>query len=157
MRNLVMSLIAGAALLLIPAGTISAQSTQRITLIMGDFYYKPNRMTLQVGVPAEITLVNRGNKQHEFMVYTRPRPGMSGRRLHDWAEEQTYFKGMTVEVPTAPGVKAEYVRNVLVEVMVGAGKTAVLRFTPTRTGTFEMACLIKGHYEAGQKGTFVVR
>ena len=37
------------------------------------------------------------------------------------------------------------------------GKRAELKFTPTRKGTFELACHVEGHYEAGMKDVLVVK
>ncbi|MCL6552483.1 MAG: hypothetical protein K6W08_05095 [Firmicutes bacterium] len=148
-------------LVLVLAGPVTAGGRQKVTITMGEdlprMYFRPARVTLQAGVEAEIVLVNRGKVTHEFMVYAPPRPGTSREALHRWAEETNYFRGVEVKVEGG-GVEVE-AKDVL-EVEVAAGKSAEVKFTPRRTGTFEMACLIKDqvdHYEAGMKGTLVVR
>jgi uncharacterized cupredoxin-like copper-binding protein len=40
---------------------------------------------------------------------------------------------------------------------VGPGKTAEIIWTFNRSGEFEFACLIPGHYAAGMAGTVAVR
>jgi uncharacterized cupredoxin-like copper-binding protein len=45
----------------------------------------------------------------------------------------------------------------LVMITLAPGEQVVLRFSPTKKGTFEMGCHLPGHYEAGMKGTWVVR
>lgn len=39
---------------------------------------------------------------------------------------------------------------------VAPGKTGEIIWNFNRAGTFEFACLIAGHYEAGMRGTLVV-
>ena len=43
------------------------------------------------------------------------------------------------------------------EVELEKGKGATVLFTPSKKGTFEIGCHVEGHYEAGMKGTFVVK
>lgn len=145
--------LAGAvALVLIVTTATAGAAVQKITIVMREYSYSPSKVTLQVGVPTEITLVNRGKKPHEFMVYDRPMGGMM--MGHDYVQQTNYFRGVPV---TVQGGKARSKGGAVYEIEVAAGKTAVVKFTPTRKGTFEMACMIKGHYEEGQVGTLIVR
>ena len=137
-------------------GAVAGGAAQQIPITMRDFSYTPDRITLQAGVPVEITLVNRGKVKHEFIVYPMPKAGMSGIRLHEWAEDNSYFKGLQVVVE-GRGIEVERKGPSVVEIQVGAGKSAVVKFTPAKKGTFEFACLIDGHYEAGQKGSLTVK
>ncbi len=132
-------------------------AAQQITITMRDFSYTPDRITLEAGVPVEITLVNRGKVKHKFMVYPMPKAGMSGIRLHEWAEDNSYFKGLQVVVVEGRGIEVERKGPSVVEIQVGTGKAAVVKFAPAKKGTFEFACLIEGHYEAGQKGSLTVK
>lgn len=143
--------------LLVPAAAGGAP-VQKITVTMRDFSYTPDRVTLQAGVPVEITIVNKGKVGHEFMVYTRPKTGTSGMmKMHEWAEDNSYFRGLQVQVVEGPGIGVERKGQTVVEIKVGPGRSTVVRFTPVKKGTFEVACLIEGHYEAGQKGTITVQ
>ena len=132
--------------LLVPAAAGGAPA-QKITITMRDFSYTPDRVTLQVGVPVELTIVNKGKVGHGFMVYTRPKAGMNN----------SYFRGLQVQVVEGPGIEVERKGQTVVEIKVGPGRSTVVRFTPARKGTFEMACLNTGHYEAGQKGTLTIQ
>jgi uncharacterized cupredoxin-like copper-binding protein len=142
--------------LLVPAAAGGAPA-QKITITMRDFSYTPDRVTLQAGVLVDITLVNKGKVAHEFMVYTRPTAGMMMKKMHEWAEDKSYFRNLQVQVAEGPGIEVERKGQTVVEIKVGSGRSTVVRFTPARKGTFEMACLIEGHYEAGQKGTLTVQ
>ena len=147
--------IAAALLLTGPVlGSVSLGAAgQNGTITMRDFRYTPDRITVQAGIPVVLTLTNKGKVAHEFMVYDRPKP-MSLEMLQTWAERTSYFHGLTVD---ASGGKAIRAAGDLARLRVAAGKTATLKFTPVRKGTFEMACLIEDHYQAGQRGVFVVR
>lgn len=146
------------AVLLAPwlPGPVEGAEVQKITLTIRDFKYSPAKVTLRAGVPAEITITNKGKVKHEFMLHARPQPGMGGMAFHEWAENNSYFKGLDVVVEGS-GIQVERKGKNLVEVQIGAGKTAVVKFTPTKKGTFEYACLITGHYEQGQRGTLVIQ
>lgn len=144
------------ALLLILAGATTAggAAPQQITITMREFTYSPTKITLQASMPVAITLVNRGRKPHEFMVYDMPMGSSHMMVGHEWVEKTNYFKGMMVNVQ---GGRTRRRSGAFFEVEVAAGKTAVIAFTPAKKGTFEFACMIKGHYEAGQKGVLVVK
>lgn len=130
-------------------------SPQKVTITMREFGYSPSTITLQAGVPAEITLINRGKVAHEFMLYGKPKSMMMGGESgHEWVEKTNYFHMVNVAVT---GGRVERHRGDFMELTVAAGKSAVLRFTPTKKGTFEMGCMIKDHYEAGQHGTVIVK
>lgn len=144
-------------LLLLAMQVAWGATPQKITITMRDFSYSPSTITLQSGVPAEITLVNRGKVAHEFMIYDRPKSMsmmMGGESGHEWVEKTNYFHGVTV---TATGGKVNRHGGDFMELRVAAGKSATLKFTPVKKGTFEMGCMIEGHYEAGQHGTVIVK
>lgn len=152
MGKTVSILTLGAVLGALVTGAGAGATVQKVALTMRDFGYAPSKVTLQAGVPAEITIVNKGKVTHEFMLHTRP---MGGMPMHEWAEANSYFRGVKVIVGGS-GVEVRRHGANIYEINVGAGKTAVVKFTPTRKGAFEYACLIQGHYEQGMKGTLVV-
>lgn len=41
--------------------------------------------------------------------------------------------------------------------LLDPGKSHIVRFTPTRRGTFEFKCTVPGHAEVGMRGTITVR
>lgn len=135
------------------AGVAWGAAAQKVTIVMRDFSYTPAKVTLQAGVSAEITLVNKGKVAHEWMVYDTPMS--TGMEMgHEWVEKTNYFHMMPV---TASGGKVTRHSGDFMELQVAPGKSATLKFTPTRKGTFEMGCMIEGHYDAGQKGVLVVK
>jgi len=150
----------GAAIMLVTAMSLAsaawAATVQKVTITMRDFSYTPAKVTLQAGVPAEITLMNKGKVAHEWMVYDMPKQMdmMGGEMGHEWVEKTNYFHVMPV---TASGGKVTRHSGDFMELQVAPGKSATLKFTPTRKGTFEMGCMIEGHYDAGQKGVLVVK
>ena len=131
-----------------------APKKQEVAIQLTEFAFKPNKITLTKGVPVELKLANKGSVTHEFMVYAPPKAGMSMEDLEKWAEERSYFKDLEV---TVEGGGIEVVGEGIFEVEIEAGKTAEIKFTPTKAGTFEIGCHLPGHYEAGMKGTMVVK
>ncbi|MDR5694428.1 MAG: cupredoxin domain-containing protein [Armatimonadota bacterium] len=131
-----------------------APKKQEVTIQLTEFAFKPNKITLTKGVPAELKLSNKGSVTHEFMVYAPPKSGMSMEDVEKWAEDQSYFKDLEV---TVEGAGIEVVGKGIFEVEIEAGKSAEIKFTPTKAGTFEIGCHLPGHYEAGMKGTLVVK
>ena len=146
--------ILAAVLILLLPWSAGGATVQKLTLTMRDFKYTPAKVNLQVGVPAEITLINRGKVAHEFMIYDMPRQMSAMMMGHEWAEKTNFFRGHAAVVT---GGKTNMRGQDLFEVIVSPGKTATVKFTPARAGTFEFGCMIKGHYEAGQKGTLTIR
>lgn len=151
--------IAAAALLvtLMSLATVSwGAAAQKVTIVMRDFSYTPAKVTLQAGVPAELTFVNKGKLAHEWMVYDMPKGMgmMGGENGHAWVEKTNYFHMVSV---TAAGGKVTRHSGDFMELKVAAGTTATVTFTPARKGTFEMGCMIEDHYEAGQHGVLVVK
>lgn len=154
MRRAWVAVVALAAVVsLAGAGTASPRKIE-LTVILNEFSFSPKAITVALGKKVEITLVNRGKQPHEFMVYTMPKAGMNVREIHDWAEENPAFKDLEVEVEVA-GV--EVVAKQLLEIEIPAGGKASLTFTPDKKGTFEIGCMIAGHYEQGMKGTLTVK
>jgi len=151
--SLVVLLLLG---LLVPVADGGAPA-QKIAITMRDFSYTPDRVTLQAGVPVELTIVNKGKVGHGFMVHSRPKVGMSGTQMREGAEDNSYFRGLQVQVVEGAGIEVERKGQTVVEIKVGSGRSTVVRFTPVKKGTFAMACLIEGHYEAGQKGTLTIQ
>ncbi len=151
--------IAAAAMLvtfLSLTGVAWGAAAQKVTIVMRDFSYTPAKVTLQSGVPAELTFVNKGKLAHEWMVYDMPKGMgmMGGENGHAWVEKTSYFHMVPV---TAAGGKVTRHGGDFMELKVAAGATATVKFTPTKKGTFEMGCMIEDHYEAGQHGVLVVK
>ncbi len=134
--------------------TTGAPKGQKVTVTMNEYQFLPKTITLQAGIPVELTLVNKGKIEHEFTVYPAPKSAPE-----DWDEYEmanTYFKDMG-EVEVSYRGQGAVAGTRLFEVKVEQGKSAKIEFTPATKGTFEVACHIKGHYEAGMKATFVVK
>lgn len=146
-----------AALVLALAAAAGAAPVQKVTLTMRDFGYSPAKITLQSGVPAELRIVNAGKVTHEFMLYGMPKDMasmMGGEAGHEWVEKTNYFQGVQV---TTEGGTVKRKAGAFFELRVAAGKSATIRFTPVKKGTFEFGCMIADHYEAGQRGVLVVK
>ena len=132
----------------------SGAAKQKVNIVLSEMKFTPNKITVQAGTSVEFVLVNKGKQKHEFTVYSKPKAGLDADELEEWAEENSYFKGLELKVE---GGGIEVVGTNIFEVEIGAGKSAEAVFTPKQTGTFEIGCHVEGHYEKGMKGTLTVK
>lgn len=137
-----------------PTPVPAADPSRTPTVEMGEFYFKPDRLELPAGQTVELQLVNKGTVEHEFMV-GREVEKPEG-RAHGFHVD--FFAGIDVTWTVEKG-KVERDPMDGLEVVLEPGGKATLTFTvpADRTGEWEFACFVPGHYEAGQKGTLVVR
>lgn len=98
--------------------------------------FAPERIEVANGEQVQFVLRNGGELDHEFVIGTS-----EANRRH--AEEMASRPDMAHEDPNAE--------------RLGPKTSGVLRWQFTQAGTFEYACLIPGHREAGMVGTVVVR
>jgi uncharacterized cupredoxin-like copper-binding protein len=136
------------------SGAAAAPKAQKLTITMAEFKYSPKTITIRAGVPVELTVVNRGAVEHEFLVYTPPKTAPD-----DWDEyaiANTYFQDLG-EVEVVFRDRGAVAGTSLFEVELEKGRSATVLFTPAKKGTFEIGCHVEGHYEAGMKGTLIVK
>jgi len=113
-----------------------AQVTRTITLDMSDaMRFTPDRLTVQEGDTIRFSVRNRGRMLHEMVIGTPA-------ELAKHAALMARFPDMEHDEP--------YMTH------VDPGKTGEIVWNFNRAGSFEFACLIAGHYEAGMRGTITV-
>ena len=108
---------------------------ESITIDMAEMSFTPKDTVLKVGQPYVITVVNVGTEKHEFT-----------------AEE--FFT--TIAFRKAEDASGEFKGPAPLEVEVFAGKEIELFLIPTKAGTYDLGCMIKGHFEKGMFGTITV-
>lgn len=114
-----------------------ARSARRTIAIRmsDDMRFTPARIEVKQGETVRFRIHNAGKVMHEMVIGTR-------QELDAHAELMKKHPGMEHDEPymshVAPGKRGELVWNF------------------NRPGTFQFACLIPGHYEAGMVGTIVV-
>jgi len=113
-----------------------AQARRTITLDMTDtMRFTPDAITVQEGETVRFVVRNRGRMLHEMVIGTPD-------ELAKHAAMMARFPSMEHDAPYM--------------VHVDPGKTGEIVWTFNRAGSFEFACLIAGHYEAGMRGTITV-
>ena len=98
--------------------------------------FEPDRLDIQLGETLRIDIRNDGTMLHELVIGT-------AKELEAHAALMLKFPGMEHDEP--------YMAH------VGPGKSGRIVWHFNRAGTFEFACLIAGHYQAGMKGVIHVR
>ena len=96
-----------------------------------DMRFAPASIAVKRNETIRFIVTNKGNIKHEMVL------GTLG-ELREHAALMRKFPGMEHEDPNA--------------VTVEPGKTGTIVWQFTRAGSFDFACLVPGHFEAGMKG-----
>jgi uncharacterized cupredoxin-like copper-binding protein len=121
-----------------PGNPKRTSKTVMITMREGDgkMLFSPSRIEVRRGEQIKFVLTNAGYLDHEFMIATPEE-----NKKH--AELMQKYPDMEHDDPNGRTVKTKQKGEL------------IWRFT--KQGTFEFACLIPGHYEAGMYGAIVVK
>jgi len=137
MGKLRMLAAAGALVL---AACSSTPAAQEVRVEATEFAFGPATIEVTAGLPVTLTLANVGSVEHDLTVQEIP--------LAERSAAEGPMEGHTMSA------EAEQAQ---LHVAAPAGQPAELTFTPTQPGTYEFACSVPGHKEAGMIGTLVVR
>ncbi len=137
-KNILFAIVLALSLVLAACGG-NAEETTAITVTVNEFSFDPNPITVTAGTPVEITLVNKGSVEHDFVIETIPVKDVSTEGAMDSHEMSAGHQEFDLHTSTA------------------AGETSVLRFTPTQPGTYQIICSVPGHKEAGMIGELIVK
>ncbi|MDP1924089.1 MAG: cupredoxin family protein [Thiobacillus sp.] len=117
------------------AGT-PVQATRKVTLDMTDaMRFTPDTLTVKEDETMRFVVRNTGRMMHEMVIGT--------------SEELAKHAAMMAKFPNM-----EHDEGYMVHVDPGTTGEIIWHFN--RAGSFEFACLIAGHYEAGMRGTLTV-
>ncbi|MDR7521443.1 MAG: hypothetical protein QN168_03155 [Armatimonadota bacterium] len=166
-RLVIWAMVAGAILGL--TGQAAASHTgllfgasSRVTIAMREWAFAPAVVTVESGTAVDLVLENTGSVSHVFMVYPKPQAPPKGvGAWYDYVLARTYLQDMG-EILVHRRGDLVVTGTRIAEVGVEPGKRVTLTFTPTRRGTFEIGCHLAtggggSHYQAGMKGTLVVK
>ena len=113
------------------------QARRTVEVRMDDaMRFTPARIEVALGETVRFRVRNAGKVMHEFVIGTR-------QENEEHARLMVKFPNMEHDEPWMAHVPP--------------GRTGEIVWTFNRAGTFEFACLIAGHYQAGMVGTIVVR
>jgi uncharacterized cupredoxin-like copper-binding protein len=102
----------------------------------GTMSYAPDKIEVRAGEQIKFVLKNIGHLDHEFLL-----DSVENNAKHKLEMEKN--PEMEHDDPNGKRLKSN--------------QSTELLWKFTKKGTFEFACLIPGHYEAGMKGTVVVK
>lgn len=97
--------------------------------------FTPEKINVKLNETVKFVVMNNGKVLHEFVIGTQA-------ALTQHAKMMEKFPGMEHDSPYMAHVKS------------GAGGQVIWNFN--RSGEFEFACLLPGHFQSGMKGTIVV-
>lgn len=137
MRKFVFTVVLALAL---SACGANAQPANQVAVVVNEFSYTPNVITVKAGEPVELTLTNEGAIEHDFVI-----------EQIDVEDVSTTGSGMG-----SHHMGGEDHANYDLHISTSAGGTSVLKFTPSTPGRYKIICSVQGHYEAGMIGELVV-
>jgi uncharacterized cupredoxin-like copper-binding protein len=118
-----------------PAAVTAA--TRTVEIDMGDgMRFTPERIEIKQGDTVRFIARNHGQIKHEMVLGTIA-------ELKKHAALMLKFPEMEHDDPNA--------------VSVAPGKTGEFAWTFSKPGSFDFACLVPGHFEAGMKGRIIVK
>jgi uncharacterized cupredoxin-like copper-binding protein len=114
-----------------------AKATRTVAIDMSDrMRFDPPALSVKRGETVRFVVRNRGALLHEMVIGTP-------KDLADHAALMRKFPDMEHDAPYMTHVKP--------------GASGDIVWTFNRTGTFQFACLVAGHYEAGMTGRITVK
>ena len=117
----------------------SSQTVTEITLNATDFAYSPVSVTIPVGEPVVLTLVNSAVVEHDFVI---DKIATRVEMIQDSGSDAHHAHG------------AE--KNYDLHFSAWPGDTSEIRFTVSEPGTYTFYCSVAGHKEAGMLGELIV-
>ncbi len=112
------------------------QASRSIDLNMGDdMRFSPAHFSVKKGETLRLRVINKGQVMHEVVLGTKA-------SLAQHAQMMLKYPGM------------EHAEPYMAHVAPQKSEDLVWHFN--RAGSFDFACLIPGHYQAGMTGTFTV-
>ena len=117
------------------AGDAKAVTRTITEAMLDEMRFSVNKIEVKQGETVRFVLKNEGKIMHEFVIGTKP-------VLDEHAALMIKFPNMEHDEP--------YMAH------VPAGKTGEVIWTFNKPGTFDFACLIAGHYQAGMVGKIIV-
>jgi len=121
-----------------PWGIAGDRRTARHTVeirMSDDMRFTPSRIEVRLGETLRLVMRNSGAVLHELVIGTQ-------QELEEHAALMQKFPGMEHDEPYMAHVKP--------------GQTGEIVWTFNRSGEFDFACLIAGHFQAGMRGKFIV-
>jgi len=121
-----------------PGNPDDKSRTVEIVMKEGDgaMAFTPDRVEVKRGEQIHFIIKNAGELKHEFMLATLKENAAHGKLMEKFPDmEHDDPNGKTLE----------------------AGKSAEMFWKFTKVGTFEFACLVPGHHQAGMHGLIIVK
>ena len=118
----------------------AGEKSRTVEIVMkegdGEMSFTPNRVEVKRGEQIHFILKNEGELKHEFMLASLKENAEHGKLMEKFPDmEHDDPNGKTLD----------------------PGKSAEILWKFTKAGTFEYACLVPGHHQAGMHGVVIVK
>lgn len=120
-----------------PMGEPATKTTRTVAISMSDsMQYTPNVIHIKRGEAVTLAFKNDGQLKHEAVLGRLP-------ELKKHAEMMKMYPDMEHDDPKSISAKM--------------GETAYIKWKFTQSGTFYVACLMPGHFDAGMRASVIVK
>jgi len=127
-----------------PPSPADARRATEVQVTATEFKLEPNLITIAVGRPVRLTLVNKGAIEHDWEA-----EGLRATDVRVVSAPPNLAKGIADEV-------REKGERGIPHPWAGPGQQMVIEFTPLVPGSYDVACVVPGHKEAGMVAKLVV-
>jgi uncharacterized cupredoxin-like copper-binding protein len=117
------------------AGDVKDAKRTVVVAMTDNMRFTPDKLEVKRNETLRLSIKNNGKMLHEFVIGTK-------KELDEHAALMVKFPNMEHDEP--------YMAH------VAPGKTGEIIWNFNRTGSFQFACLIAGHYQAGMVGSITV-
>jgi uncharacterized cupredoxin-like copper-binding protein len=136
MKTLLRLMVCVMPLLLIGCGGTEDADSANLEVTLQDYEFVPNTYSVPAGAAVNLTLVNNGTVEHEWVLFEKDFRLGPGEAFGDDAEGHIFWEGEVGE----------------------PGGSETFTFTaPTEAGDYQVVCGIEGHYEQGMEAAFTVQ
>ena len=125
----VLGLLMILSMVLVACGGSSGATGNTVKVTLTDFAFDPSTITVSAGKEVNITLVNNGAVDHDFVVMSKP------------------VNGSFTDADKA---------NVIWKKDVAKGQTVTDKFTAPAEGEYQVICTVEGHLESGMVAKLIV-
>jgi uncharacterized cupredoxin-like copper-binding protein len=120
-----------------PMGEAVKKTSRTVAISMSDtMKYTPNVIQIKRGEAVTLAFKNDGQLKHEAVLGSLP-------ELQKHAEMMKMHPDMEHDDPKSISAKA--------------GETAYIKWKFTQPGTYYVACLVPGHFDAGMRASIIVK
>jgi uncharacterized cupredoxin-like copper-binding protein len=145
-------------ILLITGLTIGQSDHRTIEILMDDYSFEPQKITIPAGEKVELKFTNSGDAVHEFMAGKKITENEEGYKedLFEGVEIMKYKNGKLVKEG-----HHKTTHGIMIKIEPGEEGSLIFTLPESKKGVWEMGCFIefgtKTHHDLGMHGKIIIK